>query len=461
MNKLGEKTYPGLALRALAALALPLCLWTTSGCLVEGEEDPTQDGELDNDDIGEVTIALVSAPVDARCAVITITPPSPAAAIVNKFSLVPGQPAAFTISNLPSGVLTITQEVYTQTCSATGGQTPKWVSDPVIVTTKAGTSVDVTFELRRSDQGARVDVQTLFPETMHAMTEFTLPGVDTWPRGIVTGPDDNIWYVASASNKIGRITTSGKITEFTVPTANSMPYVITAGFHNDLWFLELGSTSKVGRVSTTGSFSEYTLPASIQSTLSQIAITSGTDGNIWFTEPAINKIGRITPTGVLTEFTVPTANSSPSGIATGPDGNLWFTELLGNKIGRITLAGVITEFTIPSAGSTPRSIVAGPDGNLWFTEGNVSKIARMTTAGVVTEFALPNACKPAHITVGGDRNLWFTDGCNKVARMTTAGVLTEFPSPTGNSTPFNITAGPDGAIWFTELTANKIGRISL
>src|SRR5207302_10701435 len=36
-------------------------------------------------------------------------------------------------------------------------------------------------------------------------------------------------------------------------------------------------------------------------------------------------------------FQVPTSNSGPAGISSGPDGNLWFTESSGNKIGRLTL----------------------------------------------------------------------------------------------------------------------------
>jgi len=46
-----------------------------------------------------------------------------------------------------------------------------------------------------------------------------------------------------------------------------------------------------------------------------------------------NNIGRITTAGMITEFPVPTAGSAPRDITTGPDGNLWFTEYLGNKVG--------------------------------------------------------------------------------------------------------------------------------
>ena len=39
-------------------------------------------------------------------------------------------------------------------------------------------------------------------------------------------------------------------------------------------------------------------------------------------------------------------------------------------------------------------------------------------------------------------------------------MITEFPLPTASSGPAGITAGPDGNLWFTELVANKIGRIT-
>src|SRR5262245_56858922 len=38
--------------------------------------------------------------------------------------------------------------------------------------------------------------------------------------------------------------------------------------------------------------------------------------------------------------------------------------------------------------------------------------------------------------------------------------INEFPMPTGSSQPLGITAGPDGNLWFTENTGNKIGRIT-
>jgi virginiamycin B lyase len=123
-------------------------------------------------------------------------------------------------------------------------------------------------------------------------------------------------------------------------------------------------------------------------------ITTGPDGNLWFTEHSANKIGQITPTGSISEFPLlpVTSNPSPTGITTGADGNLWFTESNTNKIGRIMPDGThVTEFPVPTASSDPEQIIAGPDGNLWFTEDAAHKIGQLDPmTGKITEFPVPN-----------------------------------------------------------------------
>jgi streptogramin lyase len=59
--------------------------------------------------------------------------------------------------------------------------------------------------------------------------------------------------------------------------------------------------------------------------------------------------------------------------------------------------------------------------------------------------------QPYGITAGPDGALWFTQfAANKIGRITTAGVVREFPLPTLNSHPTGITSGSDGALWFIE-----------
>ncbi|MGH2946015.1 MAG: virginiamycin B lyase family protein [Solirubrobacteraceae bacterium] len=81
--------------------------------------------------------------------------------------------------------------------------------------------------------------------------------------------------------------------------------------------------------------------------------------------------------------------------------------------------------------------------------------------GEITEFAVAPGSRPLAIAPGPDGALWFTQiGGNRIGRMTTDGVLTaEWEIPTPNSQPDGIAIGHDGSVWFAELAGNKIGRL--
>ena len=80
----------------------------------------------------------------------------------------------------------------------------------------------------------------------------------------------------------------------------------------------------------------------------------------------------------------------------------------------------------------------------------------------ITEMAIPTArSAPAGIVVGADGSIWFTElNANRLGRMTPGGVFTEYAIPASASGPEAITATPDGHVWFTEYYGRKIGRIS-
>ena len=52
-----------------------------------------------------------------------------------------------------------------------------------------------------------------------------------------------------------------------------------------------------------------------------------------------------------------------------------------------------------------------------------------------------------------------TPATNKVGRITTGGSVTEYPVPTVSSSPAGIAPGPDGRVWFGELSGNQIGAL--
>src|SRR5205085_1657910 len=89
-------------------------------------------------------------------------------------------------------------------------------------------------------------------------------------------------------------------------------------------------------------------------------------------------------------------------------------------------------------------------------------MAQSGTYSDMTEYPVPTPNSfPAMITAGPDGALWFTETQgNQIGRITSTGVVTEYPVPTPSSHPWGITAGPDGALWFTEYQGNQIGRIT-
>jgi len=234
----------------------------------------------------------------------------------------------------------------------------------------------------------------------------------------------------------------------------------------------------------------------------------GPDGTMWFTENFVSQIGNFSPSvpfgqnPVIHEFPTPTCGSTPATIIVGPgpnnDNNIWFAE---DGFNTPTLQGAIatidvntkqiTEYPIPDAFAFPIGLVVGPDGNFYFTEFANGVIVQMTPDGqTFNRFVIPQAPnqpppQPSGLVVGPDNALWLTDrntpdfGPNattnhgRILRMTTAGVFTEFLLP--NPPPLNpddnqsnepaviiVGPGPNGtsALWFSEVTGNRIGRIT-
>jgi streptogramin lyase len=84
--------------------------------------------------------------------------------------------------------------------------------------------------------------------------------------------------------------------------------------------------------------------------------------------------------------------------------------------------------------------------------------------GPVVEYPVPTVVSyPVSITAGPDGALWFSENyANNIGRITAGGVVTnEFPIPTAGSQPCGMAAGPDGNICFTECNGNNIGVVLL
>lgn len=273
------------------------------------------------------------------------------------------------------------------------------------------------------------------------VTEFTNGlSPDAEAHGIVTGPDGNLWFTEAATAQIGKITLSPSGT----PTI-TQPITLPNPFNQ-----------------TNGSQPQ--------------AITVGSDGNLWFTERAMNQIGQVNPKSgqLIKEWTVPTGsaatyydvNSDSSAglglddIVSGPDGNLWFTETNDDKIGKITTSGQVTEYPL-SPGAHPGQIIVGPDGQLWFGENGFNAVGEMDTNGnLVAEHPLGTSYTAGavgiNLAVGSDNNVWVDENTQSSPNSPGQVIVLNSSGTVINSFPLSehvsgdMLLGPDGNIWLSQ-----------
>jgi streptogramin lyase len=164
-----------------------------------------------------------------------------------------------------------------------------------------------------------------------ANTENGQSPVATNVDDIASGPNGDLWFTITGSQKIGVMNTSGQMVAVSQPL-NGYPFGIVKGPDGNMWFTEVGSMQGwVGRIS--GLFSAVTqFPA--PQPMSPSDIVAGPDGNLWFGSD--QGVGCITPSGQTARFVVP--GEGAYGLAVGSDRAIWFTEGLTDGIGRLASA---------------------------------------------------------------------------------------------------------------------------
>jgi streptogramin lyase len=243
--------------------------------------------------------------------------------------------------------------------------------------------------------------------TKGAAEIYSTPTPNSSPEAI-TMLGKAMWFSEWATACVGSISASGTVTEFSTGLAeNNSVGMVTAD--KDAWFTT--DHNGIGKITPAGKIHLYGLP---DDNSQPTAITLGPDGNLWYVEAEGDNVGYITPEGKATEYNVGFNGSSNSfGIAAGSDGRIWFCDPANStpQIGAINTDG--TGLTYYSAGLTGQadSIVAGPDGNLYFGEFG-GAIGRITTAGAITEYPLPQSegsFPVLSLTVGPGGNIWFSN----------------------------------------------------
>jgi virginiamycin B lyase len=205
------------------------------------------------------------------------------------------------------------------------------------------------------------------------------------------------------------------------------------------------------------------------------ALAVGPDGQLWFagtrhgSQPA-NVYGRISTSGIVHEYGVPESGGAlgVGALTRGSDGYMYFTEPAANRIERAAPnGGGVSGITIPTAESRPTGIVAAPGGYLWVSLEGTGKVVRLGPTGLANEIPLPAGLEPAAIALGSDAAAWTVDsGTGTVTRISASpGRTISFPISAASkkfsprTTFSDIVAGPDGKLWMSQSDGPRLATV--
>ena len=274
----------------------------------------------------------------------------------------------------------------------------------------------------------------------------------------------------------------GIVSEEKIPTAAATPLGITSGPDGNLWFTELNG-NKVGKVvpgtfPAAGSIVECGPLPSANSGPVDVISDASTPNKVWFDEFGTGKIANVNTTDCsYSEFQIPTPNAGPIGLTSDQNGVLWFAESASGvaQIGKMTIGGSFTEYLTGLSGSEPVGVAIAGDNTVWYLDAGRNSVGHLTFPGGVQhidEFGIPtNPADPGYITLGPDGALWFTElsvnfvGC-QIGRITTGAspTITEFTLPFAQPLPdgdfcLDLTSA-GGNIWFAEADTGAIGKVT-
>jgi streptogramin lyase len=276
-------------------------------------------------------------------------------------------------------------------------------------------------------------------------------------KGIVTGPDKNIWVIDQGNHALARIDMAGDAKEFPLPAVSSTLLDSVAVGADGKFYVPTGaSPGVVETLTTAGAGATISIPSG-DAALS--GVTKGPDGNIWF--PEYYHIGKITTAGAVTEYPYPNGMYISIGgdVTTGPDGNLWFAfvtfngSYAGNVMKIVPASGAMTIYSLAGVGCQyDQGIVAGADGNVWVDCG--PSLVRVDPSGNATAFTLSDAAGMivGDMTAGAGALIWYVGAVNSAQLVSfdvNTHAATDHNPPTNSNTPYHVTQGPDKNIWFT------------
>ncbi|KAK4501100.1 hypothetical protein PRZ48_006906 [Zasmidium cellare] len=330
------------------------------------------------------------------------------------------------------------------------------------------------------------------------------------PCDVSEGTDGLVYVQELLANKIVKYNQyTGELTEYDIPFTTPLlpnqtlplPGIAKAAFltcairngFDGLMYFSNGNRNQLVQHNTTDGTTKVFTPDNLLQPVGNLEplndLTTAPDG-VYFSMTTANQLAKFDyKTHKFTYFNVPTLLATPVGMYYAKDGGIWFLEFLGNKVGRLDRqTGKITEYPVPLSAANPvvmRAETQDPETGdylLWFAcvlGGGIASINQRTKAiTFYSEFPITTAVEVAQ---DYSDNVWvshvssntlgvYNPRYDNFTEIVMPGTVVPLPvslplfvgsgiysKPVGN--PF--TRGTGNAIWFTQLTANRLVRYDL
>jgi streptogramin lyase len=283
---------------------------------------------------------------------------------------------------------------------------------------------------------------------------------------IASDPDGYIWYVDSGEDKEIRIDPKTlEMTEYQLPRGAS-PYSITIDKKGGHWITAHGIEVLLETYPEKGIAYAHVPPG--HGFLIHVN-ANFRDDTVWISMPSENKLVSFHRERGFREYTMPTPESGPGHMDFDAQGYVWCPELYANKLARLdTKTGKFEEFPLPTDNALPVFCMVDSKQNVWVSEPMADKYARFKD-GKFKEYEMPTKHSIVSSSLEDkDGKIWITEGGwrgsaggNKIAVLSPeTGKIEEMMVPTPNAQPVGLVMDNEGAIWFQQRYAGKLGRIS-